>query len=57
MIITFQVQIDPLVERDFTRDELNEISGEMNVFCSRLEKFKEYIRCQMCVDGKVWRDE
>lgn len=54
MTIIFQVQIDPLNDRQFSPEELDLFDGEMNVFCSKLERIsRDYIRAQMTVDGKV----
>ncbi len=52
MIVTFQAQLDPLDNRTYTPEELETLNGELNVFCSKIEKFG-YLRCQMYVDGKV----
>lgn len=57
MIVTFQVQIDPMnSERKFNEVELDHAKCHLNTFCSALESsFKDFIRAQMYVDGKVYK--
>lgn len=56
MIVTFQVQIDPLNDKEFPLEVLQEMEGQMNEFCSALEKHREFLRAQMFVDGKAFNE-
>ena len=49
MVVTIQVQLDH--HKNFSDNELREIEGEMNTFCSKIEKYS-YVRAQFCVDGR-----
>ncbi|MDE1766581.1 MAG: hypothetical protein KGI27_09985 [Thaumarchaeota archaeon] len=65
MVITFQVQIDPLtfygntwepnLDKQFTPLELATMKGDLDIFKKTLDDFGEYIRAEMYVDGKVYR--
>ena len=64
MVITFQVQIDPLTfygntwepntNRTFSSKEQAQMKELMESFVSDLDRFNEYLRAEMYVDGKVY---
>lgn len=66
MVITFQVQIDPLkfhadntwepnTDYVFTPLELQTMRGDLDIFVKMLDDFGQYIRSEMYVDGEVYR--
>jgi len=53
MNVTIQIQIES--DNAIEESKLLEIDGEMGTCCHRLEKItRDYIRCQMFVDEKVY---
>lgn len=61
MVITFQVQIDPInpeitvLDRQFSSRELGIMQYEFEEFVRTLKEFGEYTRAEMYVDGEVYR--
>ena len=54
MTVTFQAQVDPDPEVILSEQTLEALQAEMFVFCSRLEKFKHYVRWEMCIDNEMY---
>jgi len=57
MIVTFQIQIDPSSDRNFTKEELQIMYARMNEFCHSLELFRVYLRAEMYVNEKVYHEQ
>ena len=65
MVVTFQIQIDPLTFHDntwepntskvFTKAELGNMKTTMDDFVDLLDVYGEYIRAEMYVDREVYR--
>ncbi len=55
MTVTFQAQCDPKSieqERDFSKEELDDMEAEFNNFCYKIEKYS-YTRYQMYINGVI----
>lgn len=59
MIVTLQIQIES--QNDFSKEDLDNIEGEINICCTQLEKLKiggpviSFLRNAMFIDGQLYQ--